>query len=549
MTTFPRTGLPALVLGLVAACGVESPIPAARGELARGRLDRADALLARESDAEAIAIRMQILEMRARRMEVRAELDVLLAPRAGLSRGALLGSLRELLAGEADPVVREWIEQELSRAADRAPMRREPTRDAPNAGGPRPGAVAPALVIAREPRAADATPPADSAARDTPPTDDSSGHSPGDSGGAAAARATAALVARAKELRGELERAGEEGREAAHAELAALAKRNLSAALELAAALESRWAAAAPGLARGATFDALKDLAARRASLDGYRVEALALIRDEETYFYPYEPPAVSFEEVRRYGLAQRAVEQAVAAVRAIWEGTEAVALPPAFGAALREAAWLSEHEHEARGPLAFPDGVPAWIRGLDGALASIGIAEFAWTVDEARALRRSRAVRAFNERQWGALETGAGGPAVPVAEEREQVRVTNGYRAMMGFPALAWNARLMVAARGHSDFMAETGEMGHFEPEPARHSPFDRMSRAGYAAGAGENVHSGFVLAHLAHESWIQSSQHHRSLLNEDFQEMASARSGWYWTQDFGRDDAFLKELHGWRD
>ena len=46
MSTSPRTGLPALLLGFLAACGAESPVPAARRELARGRLDRADALLA-----------------------------------------------------------------------------------------------------------------------------------------------------------------------------------------------------------------------------------------------------------------------------------------------------------------------------------------------------------------------------------------------------------------------------------------------------------------------------------------------------------------------
>lgn len=553
MTPPPRLVRLALLLALCAACGVESPIPAARRELERGRLDRADEMLAKESDPEALAIRLKIRKMRAHREEARERLDDVAGTDNGIERGELLQMLRAMHAAEEDVVVRDWIEQELSRVADRAPARREAAPDAPE-----PVAVAPIVANARASDGAEGASSVDAEARAGANPEDTVG----DSSVAEAereasareveareAKATeaAALVARAKELRGQLERASEAERDALHEELAALARKNLTAALELAGALEARWSAALPELTTGATLDELKALAARRTVLDEKRAVALARIRDEETYFYPFEPPAVSFEEVRRYSVAQRDVEQAVDAVRAIWEGTEAVELPPGFHAALREIQWLSEHESETRGPLALPGAVPGWILVQDGSLASIGIAELAWTPAEASTLRRSRAVRAYNERQWAAYGDGAG-PEAPSEEERVEVRITNDYRALLGLPALAWNARLMVAARWHSDFMAKTGKMGHFEPEPARHSPFDRMSLAGYAEGAAENVHSGYVKAQLAHESWIQSSQHHRNLLNEDLQEMASARSGRFWTQDFGRDDAFLKDLDGWR-
>ena len=153
--------MPAL-LGFLAACGAESPLPAAHRALARGRLEQADALLAKESGREAVALRMQIREMQARREEVRADLDALLASHE-TSRSALLATLRGMLAGEEDPVVREWIESGLSRVADRAPARRERAEAAAASGDP------------PEPRASDAVPPAESPVRDPEPTDHKTG--------------------------------------------------------------------------------------------------------------------------------------------------------------------------------------------------------------------------------------------------------------------------------------------------------------------------------------------------------------------------------------
>ena len=62
-------------------------------------------------------------------------------------------------------------------------------------------------------------------------------------------------------------------------------------------------------------------LAAERQKLDAARTHALALIFDEDSYFYPYSPPAVSSEKAAQYHAVQRDVDERVDAVRALWEG------------------------------------------------------------------------------------------------------------------------------------------------------------------------------------------------------------------------------------
>ena len=105
-------------------------------------------------------------------------------------------------------------------------------------------------------------------------------------------------------------------------------------------------------------------------------------------------------------------------------------------------------------------------------------------------------------------------------------------------------NKGIQAAARDHSDYMSRTGDFGHFEPDPERKTPGDRMRRRGYFWGASENCHMGGGDPMGAHIGWLHSSGHHRNILMEGHREMASGLSGPYWTQNFGAGRDFEAEL-----
>ena len=91
---------------------------------------------------------------------------------------------------------------------------------------------------------------------------------------------------------------------------------------------------------------------------------------------------------------------------------------------------------------------------------------------------------------------------------------------------------------------MAATRDFGHYEEDPERRTPNDRMRLAGYVHGVSENCHQGVVDPQRVVASWIRSSAHHRNLLMDTHRETASAVRGAYWTQNFGTDSAFEEEL-----
>jgi uncharacterized protein YkwD len=253
-----------------------------------------------------------------------------------------------------------------------------------------------------------------------------------------------------------------------------------------------------------------------------------------------------------RYPAVQREVDALVAAVLEVWEGSSRARIPEALRKELPELAWLRRREPLVPGGFSLPAKHPAWLEALPSDFEEVDLRSFAWQLDEARDLARSRAIVARNEKLWAELdEQRATGDQVPTAAEREQVRVTNDYRAMMGRRALAWHPALNMAARGHSAYMNTTGHFGHHESTPDRRSPFDRMRLVGYTRGVSENCHMGSADAVGAHRSWLRSSGHHRNLLMAGHREMASAVMGGYWTQNFGLDTSFEQHLdpRGWRD
>lgn len=317
----------------------------------------------------------------------------------------------------------------------------------------------------------------------------------------------------------------------------------------LLARFESEWEA----VERSPNLRPLVTLAEARRELDGRRTHALDLIFDEERYFYPYNPPECPPDKAAGYAAVQREVDVRVGALRDVWTGAKRVRIHGELREALASLRWLAEQ--------AAADGVelPSPPEALRFVLAlpeqeEVGLREFAWDPAERARLDEWDRIEARNERLWTALDRAPKSPArgedpladpMPGTEEREQVRITNAYRRMLGRRALSWHPRVQQAAQLHSDYMANSGEFSHFESgDPTRRTPFDRMRLCGYAQGVSENISMGHGDPKSAHEGWTRSSGHHRNLLAADHREMASALASQYWTQNFGVDTAFLTDL-----
>jgi hypothetical protein len=272
----------------------------------------------------------------------------------------------------------------------------------------------------------------------------------------------------------------------------------------------------------------------RSVKLQAARQFALDLIFDEVKYFYPHTPPACPPAKAAEYAIVQAEVDQRVDAVRALW-GRESEEPP-------KPVVTLSTATAETVRQLGA-------VRGL---LASLGVApdeeELAlapvWCLPPTRTIHlrnfaidlAERARLDGDAKVWmlnAALQPKDSGVS---REELEQVLVTNRYRAMLGRRVLAYNEKLFLAARGHSDWMARNGVLTHFETgDPARESPEGRCRVAGYDACAGENCAMGRMGPLEVLVGWCHSSGHHRNLLFESHTEMGSGQSGSFWTQDFG--------------
>jgi uncharacterized protein YkwD len=116
-------------------------------------------------------------------------------------------------------------------------------------------------------------------------------------------------------------------------------------------------------------------------------------------------------------------------------------------------------------------------------------------------------------------------------------VSLTNTARAKHGCGALRTDARLTRSARTHSLEMARSGKFGHQSPDGS--SPWDRMERAGYLAGAAENIGRGYTTPDEAVSGWLNSSDHRQNILNCRIASIGvgvvAGPGGPWWTQDFG--------------
>lgn len=316
------------------------------------------------------------------------------------------------------------------------------------------------------------------------------------------------------------------------------------AASALASALEARWDRVIEQVLDAKLEKKFTKLLKQRAQLDEARQLALELIEDEERYFYPYLQPEVSAEKAAQYHKVQAEVSRRVADLQGIWTKSTQVKLSTTLKARLREIAWLREREQNASAPLLFPEETPEWLVWLAPDVEAYDLSHFALTRKEAQRLQQDREVAAYNERVWSQTkepkrvkteEDQKQLAAFPTEAEREQVRVTNDYRAMMGRGALSWDARLQTAAHHHSEYQTRTGEFGHYQKDEATRTPFQRMRLAGYTKGVSENCAKGYTDPFAALMGWTRSSGHHRNMIMKGHRQMASAMSGDVWTQNYG--------------
>lgn len=273
-------------------------------------------------------------------------------------------------------------------------------------------------------------------------------------------------------------------------------------------------------------------LAAQRADLDRARQFAKDLIYDEVTYFYPYKPPAVSSERFAEYNRVQAEVDRRVAAVRTIWHDDRlSIKIPASLQGDLDRLDWvakvLSDMGELDASRLAQVD----WARALPPG-DSIGIADFCQSSSERAELEQWRHVEAYNT----ILQKEISAPA------REQLKVTNDYRAMFRHRPLALGLVISKASQGHAEEMSRLGYFAHMSPTPGRRTPFDRMRLAGYENGVSENIALNDS-APGAHNAWCHSSGHHRNLLSPHHKEFGIGVDGRNWVQNFGSGSTYEQQ------
>lgn len=111
----------------------------------------------------------------------------------------------------------------------------------------------------------------------------------------------------------------------------------------------------------------------------------------------------------------------------------------------------------------------------------------------------------------------------------------TCGSEYMPPVAAVTWNNLLANAALGHSKDMNVNSYFSHTSQDGTTFSA--RVTAAGYNwASVGENIAVGYTSEAEVIEAWIESAGHCKNLMSPKFTEMGVARSGNYWTQNFGK-------------
>ncbi|WP_232223942.1 CAP domain-containing protein [Anoxybacteroides tepidamans] len=132
----------------------------------------------------------------------------------------------------------------------------------------------------------------------------------------------------------------------------------------------------------------------------------------------------------------------------------------------------------------------------------------------------------------------GTASTSLRTAYEYQIFDLVNAVRLKNKLPLLTWDGKVAVTARKHSEDMAEHGYFDHKNLQGL--SPFDRMERDGISYHvAGENIAYGQFNAIFVHEAWMNSYDHRRNVLYQDFQRLGvgvafNTAGQPYYTQDF---------------
>ena len=266
--------------------------------------------------------------------------------------------------------------------------------------------------------------------------------------------------------------------------------------------------------------------------LDRRREYALELIMDPVAYPYPYAPNQAEI---------QAEVNERVAAVREIWDNPVKFAgqTNPEFDAIMDKIRAIAERMATIDPQQDYfkktPEETVEYISNI--ANEALTIRNYAGGNNGKEALYNA------NVKIMESNEDHPTGATHADAESRAQVKITNEYRIMFGRMALKINDKLFWGAHHHSRYCVEHngGQIAHNIPgEPRGEGPGDRMKHEGYSGGGGENIHmnSGGPTALSSHNSWCNSSGHHRNILTPGWRVLGSAKWQTIWTQKFGNVD-----------
>ena len=253
--------------------------------------------------------------------------------------------------------------------------------------------------------------------------------------------------------------------------------------------------------------------------IEDARKDALKLINDERNYQKGDEA-------------AQKKVDELVGRVRLIWEKpSQAADLGDIGNSRLNRIRTLLRVASEIDSSVgASPESVDQ----LE--------AEFRGALDDKLYLWKHSPDEASRDEALPAMHAETAQDSEPTAKEREHLRILNDYRVMMGLNPLRVSPQLTRSARGHSEYMAQTGKFAHDIPgHPHGASPTQRAARQGYAGGGFENIaRSGGDEGLTAEEAfwcWFTSAGHHRNMLNRRHRGMGvgADEKGTRWTQQFG--------------
>lgn len=125
--------------------------------------------------------------------------------------------------------------------------------------------------------------------------------------------------------------------------------------------------------------------------------------------------------------------------------------------------------------------------------------------------------------------------------EEEKLFNLINEYRQNNGLSPLVLSSNLTIAAKLHSQDMANNNYFSHYSLDGR--SPRDRARDAGYFyLPIGENIAAGYTKAIDVFNAWKSSYEHNKNMLNKDFKAIGIGRAynsssfyKWYWTVDFG--------------